>query len=671
MRVRRSLTIKQMAAVAVVALVTICIFIILQLFHFVQQRKDDYANQLESIAYSVRQPLSEAILSVDIPQAKKILNSLLPIGILSRAEVILPNQIQVLHANFPTERPIPHWAKRVFSLPVQITVPLYALERVPANPQPLAHLVLRADSFRMYQFILSALSAMLSTYLLLALVLSVSIAWCINRLIIHPLRAMAKELEDIGDHGVLHHQLTLPAHHQDDELGVLVRNYNRNQQLLADAYADMGRISHRFPVTELPNRSLFISLLEKEIASSTRTDHFHLLVIGIETLQEVSGAMSEAQHQQLLLTIVQRIEQCIDDSDLLAQLSKTEFAVLARGTRRSFPAMQLARRIMSQVTQPLFFDEITLRPSASIGITRYQAQQDTAESMMRNASTAMMAAHHEGRNQIMVFEPHLIEKTHKRLTQENDLLQAIENHDFTLFLQPQWDMKRQQVIGAEALLRWCQPDGSYVLPSGFVHFAEEEGMMVPLGNWVLEEACRILAAWKARGVSLPLSVNISGLQVQNKQFLPHLKTLISHYHIDPQQLLLEITETAQIQDLDEALRLLRELQGLGLLIALDDFGIGYSSLRYLNHLKSLPIHMIKLDKSFVKNLPEDDAIARIISRVSDVLKVRVMAEGVETEEQRQWLLEHGIQCGQGFLFSPPLPRAEFEAQYFSSAHHVS
>ncbi|WP_025476310.1 EAL domain-containing protein, partial [Yersinia pestis] len=226
----------------------------------------------------------------------------------------------------------------------------------------------------------------------------------------------------------------------------------------------------------------------------------------------------------------------------------------ARAPRRSFPAMQLARRIMSQVTQPLFFDEITLRPSASIGITRYQAQQDTAESMMRNASTAMMAAHHEGRNQIMVFEPHLIEKTHKRLTQENDLLQAIENHDFTLFLQPQWDMKRQQVIGAEALLRWCQPDGSYVLPSGFVHFAEEEGMMVPLGNWVLEEACRILADWKARGVSLPLSVNISGLQVQNKQFLPHLKTLISHYHIDPQQLLLEITETAQIQDLDEALR---------------------------------------------------------------------------------------------------------------------
>ncbi|PHZ30385.1 biofilm formation regulator HmsP [Yersinia mollaretii] len=663
LRVRRSLTIKQMAAVAVVALVTICIFIVLQLFHFVQQRKDDYAKQLESIAYSVRQPLSEAILSVDVPQAKKILNNLLPIGILSRAEVILPNQIQVLHANFPTERPVPRWAKRIFSLPVEITLPLYALERVSANPQPLAHLVLRADSYRMYQFILSALSAMLSTYLLLALVLSVSIAWCINRLIIHPLRAMAKELENIGQQGVLHHQLTLPAHHQDDELGILVRNYNRNQQLLAEAYTDMSRISTRFPVTELPNRSLFMHLLEQEISGGMRNEKFHLLVIGVETLQEVSGVMGEEQHRQLLLTMAQRLEQCIDENSLLAQLSKTEFAVLARGISRPFPAMQLARQMMLQMTQPLLFGNIQLRPSASIGIADYQSQGETAESLMRNASTAMMAAHHQGRNQIFVFEPHLTEKTQKRLTHENDILQAIENRDFTLFLQPQWNMQDQRVIGAEALLRWRQPDGSYRSPSEFVPGAEEGGMMMPLGNWVLEESCRILADWKTQGITLSLAVNISGLQVQSDQFLPHLQSLINQYQIDPRKLLLEITETARIQDLDEALTLLRELQGLGLSIALDDFGMGYSSLHYLNHLKGLPINMIKLDKSFVKHLPEDDAMARIVSAISEVLKLRVMAEGVETDEQRQWLLKHGIQCGQGYLFSEPLAREVFESRY--------
>lgn len=187
--------------------------------------------------------------------------------------------------------------------------------------------------------------------------------------------------------------------------------------------------------------------------------------------------------------------------------------------------------------------------------------------------------------------------------------------------------------------------------------------MMPLGSWVLEEACRILADWKAQGMNLSLAVNISGLQIQCDSIITHLTTVIGRYNIDPSQLVLEITETAQIQNLDAAYVLLRELQGLGLSIALDDFGTGYSSLQYLNHLKSLPVNIIKLDKSFVKHLPEDDAMARIISTISDVLKLRVMAEGVETEEQRQWLLKHGIRCGQGFLFSEPLSREEFDTRF--------
>lgn len=184
MRVRRSLTIKQMATVSGVALVTICIFIVIQLFHFVQQRRDDYAQQLENIAHSVRQPLAEAVLRMDVPETKKVLNTLLPVGILTRADIVLPNEFQALHANFPPERPVPTMIARLFELPIQISVPLYSLERVPANPQPLAYLVLQADSFRMYQFILSMLSTMLSTYLLLALILSVAISWCMNRLMV-------------------------------------------------------------------------------------------------------------------------------------------------------------------------------------------------------------------------------------------------------------------------------------------------------------------------------------------------------------------------------------------------------------------------------------------------------------------------------------------------------
>ncbi|KAA8998529.1 HAMP domain-containing protein [Affinibrenneria salicis] len=232
MRIRRSLTIKQMTLVSAVAMVTICFFIMIQLLHFVNQRRDDYARQLENVAWSVRQPLTEAILQGEVQQTENILNTLLPVSFLGRAEVVLPGDFQTLHANFPTERPVPRWIARLFQLPIRISVPLYSLPPA-VNSAPLAHLVLQADSYHMYQFIVSTFSTMLATYLLLALILTVAISWCLNRLIVHPLRAIIRELETLPADAIASHQLALPAWHHDDELGKLVRNYNRNQQTLA------------------------------------------------------------------------------------------------------------------------------------------------------------------------------------------------------------------------------------------------------------------------------------------------------------------------------------------------------------------------------------------------------------------------------------------------------
>ena len=228
-------------------------------------------------------------------------------------------------------------------------------------------------------------------------------------------------------------------------------------------------------------------------------------------------------------------------------------------------------------------------------------------------------------------------------------------------------MQTNQVTGAEALLRWQLPDGQIILPADVIPLAEELDVIVPLGNWVLEESCRILAAWQSQGITLPLAVNISPIQLQHKDFVPQLKRLLDEHQIDPHKLLLEITETVRIHDLDVALELLRELHDLGVSIALDDFGMGYASLNYLNRLKSLPIDLIKIDKSFIDGLPEDDAMVRIVSSISEVLHLPVMAEGVETTAQRDWLLQHGIRTGQGFLFAKPLPRKEFEAQFASVA----
>lgn len=661
MRVRRSLTIKQMAAVSSVTLVMLCIFTIIQLFHFVQQRREDYAQQLENIAHSVRKPLAEAVLNVDIPESKRLLNSLLSVGILARADVVLPNELKALHADFPPERPVPATIARVFNLPVKISVPLYALERVSTNPHPLAYLVLQADSYRIYKFILSLLSTMLATYLLLTLILTVSISWCMNRLLVHPLRDIARELESLRPTDVLGHHLSLSPLHSDDELGMLVRNYNRNQLSVEKTYGDLSRLSTRHPISGLPNENLFMELLTQYIRFSLRPSRFNVLLIGIETLREVSGILTEIQRNELLRTLVEKIRRGLPDNCELSQLSDSEFVLLARGVERPFQAMRMAREVMERINAPLKQDKLSLRPTASIGISHYSGGANvSAHDLMLNARSAMVSAHHLGKNQILFFEPELTRKIQKRLSQESEILQAIERDDFTLFLQPQINLATNEIVGAEALLRRKMINGRYSLEADFIPFVEDIGIIVPLGYWVLEQGCRILADWQKQGIDIPLSVNLSGVQIQHRHFLPELKTLISRYQIKPGTLILEITETARISDLDRALKLLTELRLAGVSVALDDFGMGYSSLDYLNRLRRLPIDIIKIDRSFISSLPQDDVMVRIVSSIAGAMNIQVIAEGVEKPEQRDWLQQHNILLAQGFLFARPLPRHEFE-----------
>ena len=487
MRVSRSLTIKQMAMVSAVAMLFIFIFIVVQLFHFVQQSRYDTASQMEKIAHSVRLPLSAAILKADIPQAEYILNQIQPSGIISRADVVLPNQFQALRQSFAPERPIPMWIARLFELPVQISLPLYSLER-PANPQPLAYLVLQADSWRMYKFIISTISTLLTTYLLLALVLSVAISWSINRLIVHPIRKIARELDNLSPQNAAGHQLKLPALHHDDEIGMLVRSYNRNQQM-------------------------------------------------------------------------------------------------------------------------------------------------------------MMPRH---------------------LTQEHDLLNAFEDQQFAIWLQPQVNMRTQEVVSAEVFLRMQQPDGSWVLPDGLIERIENCGLMYMIGNWVLEESCRVLADWQSRGITMPLSVNVSAQQLLHKKMGSSLLEMLARYRIQSGTLILEVTESHRIDDPTEAVNILRTLRKAGVRIALDDFGMGYASLRHLHHLKALPVDILKLDKSFIDGLPEDSAMAGVIIGMAKTLGLKLVAEGIENQAQCDWLLNEGVTLAQGYLFSRAMTLKEFDAQYLST-----
>jgi len=662
LRVSRSLTIKQMAMVSAVTMLFVFIFCVILLFHSVQQNRYNTASQLESIARSVREPLSASILKGDIPEAESILKRIQPAGIVSRADVVLPNQFQALRMSFIPERPVPMMVMRLFELPVQISLPLYSLER-PANPQPLAYLVLQADSYRMYKFVMSWVATLVTTYLLLTLMLSVALTWCINRLIVHPLRRIARELNDLSPQEHMGHQLPLPRLHHDDEIGMLVRSYNINQQRVLRQQEEVSNNATRFPVSDLPNKAFLMALLEQTVARQQTTA---LMVIACETLQDTTGVLKESQREMLLLTLVEKIKSVLAPRMVLTQVSGYDLVVIAHGVKEPWHAITLGQQVLTVINERLPIQGIQLRPSASIGIAMYYGGL-TAEQLYRRAFSAAFTARRKGKNQIQFFDPEQMEKAQQRLTEESDILTAMDNRQFALWLQPQVDLRTDEVTSAEALLRMQQPDGTWELPEGMIERIESCGLMVTVGYWVLEESCRQLAAWQQRGITLPLSVNLSALQLMHPTMVPDMLELIHRYRIQPHTLILEVTESRCIDNPDDAVAILKPLRNAGIRIALDDFGMGYSGLRQLQHMKTLPVDVLKIDKTFVKGLPEDCSLVQAIIQMAHSLNLHVTAEGIEAEAQREWLAAAGVESGQGFLFGRAVPTDTFERRYLADA----
>lgn len=643
-----------------VAVAFIFVFLVIQLFHFTQQHRHITAMQMESLARAVRQPLSDAVLKGNIPDAEAILNTIKSADVVARADVVLPNQFQALRVRFLPERPVPVTVARLFELPVQITLPLYSTAR-PASPQPLAYLVLQADSWRMYKFILGTLATLVTTWFLLALVLTVAITWCLNRLIIHPLRRIARELNDLNPQDAAGHQLPLPRLHYDDEFGMLVRSYNLNQQHIAHLYDKMEQLTTRFTGTNLPNKALLMALLEQAADDSKI---LAIIAVASETLQDAAGALGEEQRESLLLTLVQKMQAQLAPGMVLAQVSQYDFAILAHGITVPWQAMILSQKLLGVLNEPLVIENIALRPTASVGIAMFYGDV-SAEQLYRRAVSAALEARRKGKNHIQFYDEQQMLLAQQRLSEESDLLAALEQNQFAIWLQPQVALDSGKVLSAEVLLRQRQPDGSWELPEGLIERIESSGLMVRVGFWVLEESCRLLAAWQSRGVMMPLSVNVSALQLLHEDMVDSLLALMHRYHIEPGTLILEVTESRRIDDPDAAVAILRPLRTAGVRVALDDFGMGYASLRQLHHMKALPLDFIKIDKNFVQDLPDDSSLVTAIITLAHGLNLSVIAEGIEYPVQRDWLLAAQVEIGQGYLFARAMPPARFETIYLN------
>lgn len=422
-------------------------------------------------------------------------------------------------------------------------------------------------------------------------------------------------------------------------------------------------------LTDLPNRRMFKEYLEKILSRARRQDELAaVFVLDLDRFKRINDTLGHSMGDLLLREVAQRLHASVRREDFIARhhgdtassnsvarLGGDEFALLLTDITSLQDAARIARRTLAVLSEPYLLDQQEIFITASVGITVYPHDGDNVETLLKNADTAMYHAKAEGRNNYQYYTKSMNATAFERLAMENSLRRALERNEFELFYQPQLNIETGNIVGMEALMRWNHPDMGMVSPIEFIPLAEESGMIVLMGEWGLRAACEQNKAWQEAGFPpLTMSVNISSLQFKQQNLTTVVAKILNDTRLDPRYLDLELTEGTVMQNAEDTIATLHSLKEMGIRLSIDDFGTGYSSLSYL---KRFPLHTLKVDRSFVKDLTkdaDDEAITHAIIAMASSLGLKVIAEGVETEDQLRFLASRGCDEMQGYLFSPPL-----------------
>jgi len=433
------------------------------------------------------------------------------------------------------------------------------------------------------------------------------------------------------------------------------------------AAEEIQQLAFSDPLTRLPNRRLLLDRLKHAVASSARNGHVGaLLFIDLDNFKTLNDTLGHAIGDLLLQQVAGRLVACVREGDTVARLGGDEFVVMLEDLDRNpeDAAMQakiVSEKILTALRQSYLLLGHEYSNTSSIGVTLFAEHHDTIDELLKRADLAMYAAKAAGRDNMLFFDPQMQALIMARVTMEADLRQGIKDGQFALHYQPQVDSEGR-VTGVEALLRWQHPLRGLVSPLEFIPLAEDTGLILPLGHWVLENACRQLATWAAEPgtARLTLAVNVSARQFHHKDFVDQALMVLDQTGANPMKLKLELTESVLLDDSEDIIGKMNVLRTRGVGFSLDDFGTGFSSLSYL---KRLPLYQLKIDKSFVRDVFTDAcdaAISGIIIALAHTMGLAVIAEGVETKGQRDFLAGQGCHAYQGYLFSRPLPLIDFE-----------
>lgn len=412
------------------------------------------------------------------------------------------------------------------------------------------------------------------------------------------------------------------------------------------------------PLTGLPNRSAFLEQLERALRMSRRHDAYQaaVLVIDIDRFKVVNDSLGHPSGDQMLVDLSARLRRCLHAGDTVARLGGDEFAVLAEDLQDTEDAIRLAECLHREIALPLHLNDQEVFPSASIGIAFTSSTYSRPEDLLRDADTAMYRAKANGKARFEIFHADMHTRALAMLQLEAHLWQAVARQEFQVHYQPIVAIESGEITGVEALLRWRHPERGLIPPEEFIPLAEENGLILPIGEWVLRTACKQTKSWHEAGyTSLRVAVNISSRQFQDPNFAAMIQSVLDETGLDGHFLELEITESIAMQDSDRTIALLHELNVTGVQISIDDFGNRYSSLGYLNRF---PIHTLKIDRSFVDDISDNQdgaAIATAIITMAHVLKLNVIAEGVQTEKQLAFLALRQCDEIQGYFVRPAMP----------------
>ena len=631
------------------------------------------ADDAQRILRMTRDPSTQAIYSLDREMGSQVMEGLFQHESIREASIGHAGEELLAHKSRPLLTLPSRWlTDPILGRDQQFSIPL--IGREPYN-EHYGDLRITLDTARYGQEFISDSVVIAVIGVLRALTLGLVLFLIYEWLLTRPLTKLIEHLARINPDRPGAHKLPLIKGHERNELGLWVETANgllaaieHNMQLRQQAENSLQHMTQYDPLTGLPNRQQLQRQLDHILEEARRLQRrVAVLCLGLDDFKGINEQFSYRTGDRLLLALADRLRSLGGRLDALARLGGDQFVLVLSGIEQPYEAAELAQTLLDDLETPLEVDGQRIRLHGTIGVTLYPEDGGDTEKLLQKAEQTMTLAKNRSRNRYQFYVASIDSEMRARRELEKDLGEALAHGEFFLVYQPQVDYQQNCITGVEALLRW-KHQGKLVPPDLFIPVAEQNGSIIPIGAWVLDQACRQLQEWRGLGFTgLRMAVNLSTVQLHHSGLPQMISDLLQRHQLPAETLELEVTETGLMEDIQAARHNLLSLRRSGALIAIDDFGTGYSSLSYL---KSLPLDKIKIDKSFVQDIGQDEGatIVRAVIQLGRSLGMTVIAEGVETPEQEAYLIAEGCQEGQGYYYSKPLSAREMTALLQQSRH---